>query len=118
MGMRRNWLTGEWEEFESPEGGRQVIARILPEGAIEGSGASVWSRGWSSTAMSVPMEQMEKFNGDARRHGTGAYYVPDPTSPGYAKCVCDTRKARYNEMARRNYFDRNGGYGDRSPHNF
>ncbi len=123
MGLRRNWLTGEWEEFESINGVQVTHARTDKDGnveVVEGSGpreqgASGFNGYELRLAMAVPIEQMAIFNENARRHGTGAQYIPDPLSPSYAKAVFGDRESRRKEMVLRNMFDRDGGYGDASP---
>lgn len=123
MGLRRNWLTGEWEEFESINGVQVSHARTDADGNVEvvpGRGpreehASGFNGYESRLAMAVPIEQMAVFNENARRHGTGAVYVPDPLSPSYAKATFGDRESRKKEMRLRNMFDREGGYGDADP---
>ncbi len=112
MAFYRDLFTGELTERSESGAGRQIIARIEPEGAVSDRCGSPWSRPWRSTVMSVPIAQMQQFNEDARKHGTGARYEPDPRMPSYARCVCDTRRSRALEMKRRNYKDRQAGYGD------
>lgn len=122
MGWRRNWLSGEWEEFESINGvevshyvtaeNGEVLKVDGPAPRPDHSGSFRYE---SRLAMAVPIEQMAKFNEDAKRHGTGAQYIPDPLSPTYAKAVFGDRDSRKKEMRRRNMFDREGGYGDADP---
>lgn len=123
MGMRRNWLTNEWEEFESINGIQKSHAETDENGNVvivdgpakrpDHSGSR--NQYESRLAMAVPIEQMEKFNADTRRHGTRAEYIPDPLTPSYAKAVFPDRESRRLEMVRRNMFDREGGWGDASP---
>jgi hypothetical protein len=122
MGLRRNWLTGDWEEFESINGVKVTHAVTDADGnvtIVDGPAPRPDFSGSyqleSRLAMAVPIEQMEKFNADARRHGTRTEYIPDPKMPSYAKAVFTDRAARKAEMRRRNMFDREGGYGDADP---
>jgi hypothetical protein len=107
MGMRRNWLTGEWEEFESPADGREIIAREeLPPGRDVQRCGNAWSKPWVSEALSVHPKQVAEFNEAAKRNNTGAFYRQD------GKLVCESRGARARECRARGVFDKQGGYGD------
>ena len=123
MGLRRNWISGEWEEFDSINGIQKSHAVTDADGnvtVVDGPAerpthAVAFNQYESRLAMAVPIEQMAKFNEDCKRHGTRTEYVPDPLSPTYAKAVFPDREARRLEMVRRNMFDRDGGWGDASP---
>lgn len=123
MGLRRNWLTGEWEEFESINGVAVSHAVTDAEGnvtIVDGPAPrpdhAVAFNGYESKkAMAVPIEQMAQFNADARRHGTRCEYIPNPEDPSYAKATFPDRESRKLEMQRRNFFDRDGGFGDAAP---
>lgn len=107
MAMRRNWLTGEWEEYEPPQDGREIIFRgEIPEGAVTGRANSPWSTPLVSDACAIHPDQAGQFSEDAKRHGTGAWY----NSKGQA--VFESRQARARELKRRGFFDKDAGYGD------
>lgn len=105
MGWRRNIFTGELEEFESPEGGREVIFRSEVK-YDPGRADSPWSRDLISHGMAVHPSQVAQFNEDAKRHGTGAFYRPDGTA------AFSTRRSRALEARRRGMFDKDAGYKD------
>lgn len=112
--FKRDLFTGELVEDKSGEGGRQIIYREeIPEymDQTRVGTANPYSKEWVTETLAVPIEQMEQFNADAKRHGTGAYYRP--TRDGqYAALVCPTRRSRAREIKRRGAFDRQAGYGD------
>lgn len=112
--FRRNIFTGELEEVPSEGGGRKVIARttVSPH-LVQNKTGSAWGRPLVDTSLAVPIEEIDAQNEAAKRHGTGAYYVPG--DHGFANVVFDSRQARAREYARRECFDGNGGYGDAQP---
>lgn len=110
--FRRHWLTGELEEVPYElEHGRAIIARIEPENGVTGhaDGAYSSAKPFTSTSLGIHPSQVKAFNEEARKQGTGAYYRPDGTM------VCETRRSRNRELARRGYGDADAGYGDRPP---
>jgi hypothetical protein len=119
MGMRRNFITGEWEEFAEGFGGRWVhhhgkVVRIEDTEVVlkprKSSNAICSKNPHVSKAMAIPIHQAAKFNEAARRNHTGATYVPD--GKGYANCVTTSRGSRAKEMRARGRIDNDGGYGD------
>lgn len=98
----------EQHDPPAPEGPKVENAATYSEKRI----SDPYSRTWSSTAMSVPIEQIDSFNEAARRAGTSARYVPDKRNPGFAVCECDSKRSRSRELKSRGMFDKEAGYGD------
>lgn len=110
MGLRRHFITGEWESYDDT-GKRQVI---VYEGKKERSscGAISSKRPFVSQAMGVIAADAARFNAAARRNKTGAFY----NEKGNA--VFTSKESRRREMAARHMFDNNAGYGDQAPQSF
>lgn len=119
MGMRRNFITGEWETFADGQGGTYVVhegkvirAEDAPRKLREKqSRSAICSKApHVSKAMAVPIGQAAEFQAAADRNRTGVRYVPD--GKGYANCVSPSRGARAREMRARNRVDNEGSFGD------
>lgn len=117
--IKRDIYTGELteEEYTPSDTGRTVLVRgRLPYGAETvvkrvQRDAIRDDKPWVSNAIAVPTYQVEEMNKAIREDGNvSAYYRPSD-----GKLVCESRKGRNMELARRGYGDQNAGYGDRSP---
>lgn len=108
MALYRHWKTGKLMKRKD-QPGRHIIARTSEPDRVTRHG-SAWSRTWESEGMGVPIEEMDKANAEAKRHGTGAYYRPGRN--GIANCCCDSKEARIRELRRRGRVDLDGGYSE------
>ena len=113
MPFKRDLFTGELVEVEATPDGRVLLYREeIPEHLQQNrTSCNPYAKEWETETLAVPIEQMQKFNEDAKRMGTGAYYKPGKDGQ-YANLVCPTRKSRARELKRRGAYDRDAGYGD------
>lgn len=119
MAFRRNWLTGELEQYDSElDRGRAVVhaetaedgtVRVVdgPAPTIAQRQVNAYSRPMRSKAMGVIPSQAAEMNEAAHRNGTGAFYDPQT-----GDAVFSSRRARAAEMQVRGMFDKAAGYGD------
>lgn len=111
-GMRwvRDVFTGKYKQVPIEGGGRKVIARthVSPHLPRKSYGNPEW-RKWRSRSLSISPLEVETMNEQAKKHQTGAYYLPDGT------LVADSRQARNREAARRGYGDADASYNDPVP---
>lgn len=119
MAFRRNWLTGELEEYDSElDRGRQVVhAETAADGTVrvvDGPApiagqrqVNAYARPQRSKAMGVIPSQAAAMNEAAQQNGTGAFYDPKT-----GDAVFSSRRARSAEMQVRGMFDKQAGYGD------
>lgn len=117
--IKRDLFTGEMieEEYAPSENGRQVIARESiktgydPTATGTSRGGGAYRNGWTSTALAVPVEQMEQFQKVAP---PGVHYFP--ADNGHANVHCETKRARNALLEQRNVRDNDAGYGDYCGH--
>jgi hypothetical protein len=120
MGMRRNFITGEWEEFEDGSlggtwvhhNGEVVRAEEVPRKLRTKSSRSAIcaKRPWVSKSLGVANpDQIPAYAAAAKKHAG-----PGVTFDKQGNLVCDSRGARNRALAWLGKVDYDGGYGDRT----
>jgi hypothetical protein len=113
--LRRNFLTGEWEEVDFvTESGRATFVHRDGE-VIQGTGhredtiTDAWAEPAVSRSMGVPKHQEAALNAAMKEKGIKGVHFHD------GKCHMESRRARNAVLAHFGKGDADAGYGDRPP---